>query len=207
MFCVFVFLVSLFPVLNECFGRSSKSGTFDNLKPVSSAYSAVCLSSLAGDITDFPQEPFRNSCSLSRGRGIARRVAHTGEIRTLFLCHRILHVETGNLDESTNYVGGLEHQSPGVHTVIMVSTTYWMSSVCLCCNCHSEVQVFSLSFYMCVNWSTEVKWSVDVATGPECKFRLLMLTPLVFVLRCTTLPTHTYKSFSFFLQKKKKHTK
>ena len=76
MFCVFVFLVSLFPVLNECFGRSSKSGTFDNLKPVSSAYSAVCLSSLAGDITDFPQEPFRNSCSLSRGRGIAWGVAH-----------------------------------------------------------------------------------------------------------------------------------
>lgn len=76
MFCVLVFLVSLFPVLNECFGRSSKSGTFDNLKPVSSAYSAVCLSSLAGDITNFPQQPFRSSCSLSSGSGIAWRVAH-----------------------------------------------------------------------------------------------------------------------------------
>lgn len=84
----------------------------------------------------------------------------------------------------------------------MISTTYWMSSICLCCNCHSEVQVFSLSFYMGVNWSTEVKWSVDVATGPECKFRSLMLTPLVFVLCCTTLPTHTFKSFSFFLKNK-----
>ena len=92
MFCVLVFLVSLFPVLNECFGRSSKSGTFDNLKPVSSAYSAVCLSSLAGDITDFPQQPFRSSCSLSRGSGIAWRVAHRRNQDPVSLL-RILHVE------------------------------------------------------------------------------------------------------------------
>lgn len=50
---------------SQYFGRSSKSGTFANLKPVSSAYSAVWLSSLAGDITHSPQQPFRSSCSPS----------------------------------------------------------------------------------------------------------------------------------------------
>lgn len=90
---MFVFLVSLFLVLNERFGRSSKSGTFDNLTSVSSAYSPDCLSSSAGDISNFPQQPFMSSCRLSQGRGIAQRVAHTGEIRILFLCRHILHKE------------------------------------------------------------------------------------------------------------------
>ena len=84
----------------------------------------------------------------------------------------------GNLCRQPLYC--LTHQGSQVTVTVRYS----------CYHCH---------FVMCVN--TEVKWSTDVVTGPECKFRSLRRTPLLFVLRCTTLPTHTFKSFSFLKNK------
>lgn len=114
---MFVFLVSLFLVLNERFGRSSKSGTFDNLTSVSSAYSPDCLSSSAGDISNFPQQPFMSSCRLVTRKGNSTEGGTYRRNKDLVSLpsHITQGVRQEIWTEAQTMREGLAHQSPDFH--------------------------------------------------------------------------------------------
>lgn len=112
---MFVFSVSLFLVLNERFGRSSKSGTFDDLTCLS-AYSPDCLCSSADDISNFPQQPFMGSCRLSQGSELAEGGTHRRNKDPVSLpSHITRRVRQEIWMEAQIMWEGLERQSPGFH--------------------------------------------------------------------------------------------
>lgn len=74
----FQFLSSQFSM--RVLAGAQKSCTVDALTALS-PYSPDCPCSSAGDISNFPQQPFMNSCRLSHGSRLAQRVVKTEEIR------------------------------------------------------------------------------------------------------------------------------
>lgn len=88
--CVTAFL---FLVLTGSLGRDPESCSLDHFTSVSSVCSPLRVCSSAGDVSNFPQQPFMSSRRLSQGSGIAQTVGCPAEIRLLFCCHYAFHTD------------------------------------------------------------------------------------------------------------------
>lgn len=111
----------------------------------------------AGDVSNFPQQPFMSSCRLSQGNGNST-MSVTEEKKILFLCHHILYTDLGNLDWSTGYVGGVRTpECRLLPVVIIIETIYWMPSAFQTQNL-SLPDSKLLSFNCCTTLTTVFKY-------------------------------------------------